>query len=382
MFSYWEQESFSFYDHIIVGAGIVGISHAIELRERFPGLRILVLERGLLPTGASTRNAGFACMGSATEILDDLTTATEAEVVALFGSRKMGLEKLRARLGDERIGYKADGGYELISDKECPSLEKLDHLNELLMPVAGKAAFRLANDRIAGFGFGGNYARALVENTCEGGLHTGKMMRALTDMAIAAGVEIKTGADVSGFEESAGHVSVTVKDTFRKGEWVLRCTAMSICTNAFTRQLLPGEDVVPGRGQVLVTDPVPGLKFRGIFHFNMGYYYFREINGRVLFGGGRNLDFEKERTTEMELNQMIQEDLMEKLTNIILPGQQFTIAMRWSGIMAFGATKQPIVKAISGRVFGAFRMGGMGVALGSNAAQSLANIVEERGVHS
>lgn len=377
MFSYWEQQSFAHYNHIIVGAGIVGLSLAIELRERFPDSRVLILERGLLPVGASTRNAGFACMGSATELLDDLTTTSTDEVIGLFAARKKGLEKLRNRLGDDRIGYKADGGFELIGDREYHLLNRLDYLNELLKPVTGTPAFKPANDRIADFGFSGTYGRALIENTCEGGLHTGKMMRALTDMVIQHGVEIKTGAEVLGFEEAPARVTVTVKDPFRNAEWILQCDTISLCTNAFTRSLLPAEDVVPGRGQVLITAPIPGLRFRGIFHFDKGYYYFREIDGRVLFGGGRNLDFETERTTDIELNSMIQADLEEKLRTIILPGTDFQIDQRWAGIMAFGTTKNPIVKTISHRVFGAFRMGGMGVALGSDAAYRLACIIQE-----
>jgi glycine/D-amino acid oxidase-like deaminating enzyme len=140
---------------------------------------------------------------------------------------------------------------------------------------------------------------------------------------------------------------------------------------------LPDEDVIPGRGQVLRTRPVEGLRFRGIYHFDKGYYYFREIDGRVLFGGGRNLDFEGENTTEMALNDMIQHDLDEKLRTIILPGTEFEIAQRWSGIMAFGNTKKPIIKKFSNRVYGAFRMGGMGVALGSDAAYELVKLIEQ-----
>ena len=45
------------------------------------------------------------------------------------------------------------------------------------------------------------------------------------------------------------------------------------------------------------------------------------------------------------------------------------------GIMAFGATKSPIIKAFSDRVFGAFRMSGMGVALGSAAARELGHLI-------
>ena len=84
----------------------------MELLEKYSKSRILVLERGLFPTGASTRNAGFACMGSATELLDDLQHTPEADVVALFAARKKGLDQLRIRLGDDKIGYHANGGHE------------------------------------------------------------------------------------------------------------------------------------------------------------------------------------------------------------------------------------------------------------------------------
>ncbi len=378
MFSYWEQQSFSHYDHIVIGAGIVGLSTAIELTELYPQSRVLVLERGLLPTGASTRNAGFACMGSATELLDDLQNTPEHEVLSLFERRKKGLEQLRKRLGDDKIGYRENGGYELLGENELFALDKLDFLNELLLPITGKKAFKPASEKIKAFGFAGAYSKALIENTCEGELNSGMMLRALMDMALQHGVEVKTGAEVVRFTENDKDVTIEVKDPFRDEVWLLSCDTMSICTNAFTKQLLPEVDVAPGRGQVLITQPIAGLKFKGIYHFDRGYYYFREIDGRVLFGGGRNLDFDAETTTDFSLNKLIQIDLEQKLADIILPCTHFQVAQRWAGIMAFGATKQPIVKAFSGRVFGAFRMGGMGVALGSEVARELATLIAER----
>lgn len=116
MLSYWEQQSFVSYNHIVIGAGIVGLSTAIELKDKYPAHSVLMLERGLLPTGASSRNAGFACMGSLTEILDDSQYTNEAEIVKLYDWRKRGLELLRNRLGDAAIGYKDNGSYELIGD--------------------------------------------------------------------------------------------------------------------------------------------------------------------------------------------------------------------------------------------------------------------------
>ena len=49
---------------------------------------------------------------------------------------------------------------------------------------------------------------------------------------------------------------------------------------------------------MLITKPLENLHFRGTFHLDKGYYYFRNIDQRILFGGGRNLDFETEETTE------------------------------------------------------------------------------------
>ncbi|OSZ81863.1 FAD-dependent oxidoreductase [Chitinophagaceae bacterium IBVUCB1] len=374
MLSYWEQQSFVSYHHIVIGAGIVGLSTAIELKQKYPKQSVLVLERGLLPTGASSRNAGFACMGSLTEILDDSQYTNEDEILKLYEWRKRGLELLRTRLGDDTIGYKNNGSYELIGDAELAALDKMDYVNELLLPITKQPAFKIANDKIDSFGFNRQHIKTLIENTCEGELHTGKMLRALTDYALMNGVEIKTGAHVTRFEEEDKCVTVFIADGLRGEELALQCNTLSICTNAFTKQLLPDEDVVPGRGQVLITEPINGLKLKGVFHFDKGYYYFREVDGRVLLGGGRNLDFEGETTTDFVLTDLIQKDLEAKLRAIILPDTDFKIAQRWAGIMAFGKTKQPIVKAFSKRVYGAFRMGGMGVALGSDVARQLVSM--------
>lgn len=378
MISYWEQQSFTKYDHVVVGGGIVGLSTAIELKERFPAARVLVLERGLLPSGASSRNAGFACMGSVTELLDDLLVMSEAEVFALFEARKKGLERLRNRLGDAAIGYAANGSYELIGQEELEALDKIESLNQLLLPLTQRPAFAVASNRLREFGFSETHVKELIENTCEGELHTGNMLVALIQYAFRLGVEIKTGAEVQRFEERQQDVHLEIAEPFRKEILGLHARFVVFCTNAFTKQLLPEEDVTPGRGQVLITQPIPDLRFKGIFHFDKGYYYFREIDGRILIGGGRNLDFEGETTTELDLHERIQLELERKLHEIIIPDVHFLVAQRWAGIMAFGKNKQPVVKAISDRLFGAFRMGGMGVALGSETAMQVADLMGER----
>lgn len=379
MLSYWEKQSLLQYDHIVLGSGIVGLSAAISLKEHQPDARVLVLERALLPTGASTKNAGFACIGSLTEILADLKTLPPQEVTALVAKRRKGLQMLRQRLGDDRIVYREQGSYELISSQELPALEQLDAMNALLQPVLGGEAFTPVSSHISRFGFDPQIVCALVQNNYEGELHTGKMMRALIDLAIEKNVEIKTGCNAVRMEETRTGVDVIAQLDIRKEEIVFHCGKLAICTNAFTRNLIPEIDLQPGRGQVLITHPVPGLPFKGIFHMDEGYFYFRELDGRILFGGGRNLDFAGEATTAFDLNEHIQQMLEEKLRTVILPGRPFTIEDRWTGIMAFGPSKQPVLRPWSENIFLGVRMGGMGVAIGSAVGEELAQMIITNG---
>ena len=75
-----------------------------------------------------------------------------------------------------------------------------------------------------------------------------------------------------------------------------------VATNGFAKELLQIKGVKPARAQVLITKPIKNLKLKGAYHYKQGYYYFRNINDRILFGGGRDLDPKTETTTKIELN--------------------------------------------------------------------------------
>ena len=54
--SYWEHQSFfGPADVAIIGAGLVGLTAALYLKPLRPTWRVVVLERGALPSGASTK---------------------------------------------------------------------------------------------------------------------------------------------------------------------------------------------------------------------------------------------------------------------------------------------------------------------------------------
>ena len=159
--------------------------------------------------------------------------------------------------------------------------------------------------------------------------------------------------------------------------FTLSATQLLLCTNAFTKDLLPELDIVPARGQVLLTSPIKNLPFHGTFHSDEGFYYFRNLGNKVLLGGARNKAFQNESTTDLSTSDFIQKELENYLSEVVLPHfqNQYTIEYRWAGIMAFGKEKMPIVKQVSNNVFCAVRMSGMGVSLAPVIGKKIAKMM-------
>jgi len=366
--SYWEIQSWlTDVDFTIIGSGIVGLNCALQLRKHHPKATIRILERGMLPQGASTKNAGFACFGSLSEILDDRKTHTEQEVYELVEQRLNGLSLLRATLGDKVIDYKPYGGFELFLQEDearfHQCLDNLEATNSLLKPLFNGPVFSVVSNRF-------QFKKVLPQyifNRFEGQIDTGKMMTALLKKAWKNDIHILNNCALESFSEDGNKVYLQTKD------FEFDTKHLMIATNGFAEQLL-NENVKPARAQVLVTEPIPNLPIKGTFHMDQGYYYFRNIHNRILFGGGRNLDFLGEETTEFGETELVQKCLEQLLRATILPDRDFKIAQRWSGIMGVGTQKKPIVKSLSSRVHCGVRLGGMGVAIGSSVGVQLADL--------
>jgi glycine/D-amino acid oxidase-like deaminating enzyme len=370
MLSFWESQSFLAYDFIVVGSGIVGLSTAANLKERVPSAKILVLEQGIFPSGASTKNAGFACFGSLTEVLADIERIGEAKTLQLIEKRWRGLQTMLHRLGAQAIDFQALGGYELISAKELPALEKIEYINHLVYPLFKQKVYSNVSAKIKEFGFNPNFVKALIFNELEGQINTGKMMQTLLEYVQKQGITVLNNCEVSRIEDLGNQVEVEVNHKIH-----FSASKVAICTNAFAPKLFPELNIAPGRGQVLITQALDNLPFKGTFHYDEGYYYFRNFENRVLFGGGRNLAFEQETTTEFATTELIMNDLQQKLQEIILPNQTFEIAQTWAGIMAFTPNREPIVRLHSSRVALGVALNGMGVAIGSLVGEEVVGLL-------
>ena len=368
MLSYWEKTTLRHFDLVVVGGGIVGHFTALFYAQKNPAHRVAILERGLFPSGASTKNAGFACFGSIAELEHDVASIGKEATAELVMKRYNGLQLLRETLGDEAIDYREVGGYEMCF--EPPKQERIDFFNDLLESHLGARPYAI--EPANGYGFSTKVTH-LIKNALEGTVDTGKMMAALQQKVAQAGVLTFTQSSVKELEEVKGGKVIKVQTP--DGLVSFFAHHVALCTNAFSRKFLADEELEPGRGLVLVSKPHPAFHWEGSFHYHDGYNYFRTIDGRLLLGGGRHLDKLGETTLVPGINSAIEKALKEDIASLIAPGVAVEVDYLWSGVMAFGSSKQPVIKRIDDHLVAGIRLGGMGVAIGARVGQDLAALI-------
>lgn len=369
--SFWERkEIFEQIDFLIIGAGIVGCSTAFHLRKNNPSARILMLERGFLPCGASTKNAGFASFGGPVELLDDLKKQDASLVWDTVQARYEGLVYLRELIGDQAMDFQQNGGWDLITPDQAGLAEEvrdgLSAMNQEFFRITGNNTM-FSEDHTAATRFGLSGIETSFNIALEGQIDTGKMMKRYHRLIVDAGIQVLYGITVLSIDEQQGIVETSIG--------TVSASKIAVTVNGFTQQLLKDEDVIPARAQVLVTSPIPDLSLKGTFHYDFGYYYFRNFENRILLGGARNLDIEGETTYEMTTTSLIQDRLQQLLHEMIAPGKPYTIDYQWSGIMGMGTSKYPIIKRVNDRLAVGARLGGIGVALGTNVGKKLAELI-------
>jgi len=368
MLSYWEQDIFKpKYDYLIVGAGFSGLWMAYFLKKQKPKAAIAILERGTLPNGASTKNAGFACFGSPSELLENVKEIGWDKTLEMTQKRFEGIQIIQQHFG-ELIDYNACGASELFTERNIfeENLSQLELLNKNLSAmVLNQNHFYedtkiISESKFEGF----QYA---ISNAAEASIHSGKLFYNLYKTLVGQDVKFFFGTEVENIDTS--HKTATVK-TKNLGDF--EAQHVCICTNAFSNLFLTAQNIKPGRGQVLITKPIKNLPFNKTFHFDKGYFYFKNVGDRVLFGGGRNLDFEGENTAEFGTTEMIIKQLKQYLSDYILPNTDYEIDHIWSGIMAFNESKTPFSEIIQPNLSASVCMNGMGVALAPYLARELA----------
>jgi gamma-glutamylputrescine oxidase len=361
--SWWEiRHLHTRYDLAVVGAGLTGLFTALFFKRLNPGSNVIVLERGYYPDGASTRNAGFACFGSAGELLDDLKYETKAEVFSRLEARFKGLERLRHEMGDENLCFEQPGGYELFTDRATfdRATANLSLFNQWLEQLSG---FDRVYSPVTYQSYDAIYC------SLEGRIDSGRFMKALIEKVADSGVEIRWNSKVINTGQNNVELDCGV---------VIGTDKILLATNGFTSDIVPGTGIRPARGYVFVTKPISNLAWNGIFHYDCGYYYFRDLPGnRMLIGGARNHDKQTEETASRSINSKIKSQLIAFANDILKLPEGWEIDHEWTGTMGFAKTKTAVCKMLDKNLYVAAGLSGMGVAIGTDLAGRAAQMLTD-----
>ncbi|HOY13319.1 MAG TPA: FAD-dependent oxidoreductase [Saprospiraceae bacterium] len=361
--SFWERDYYGQIDFAILGCGIVGLSTAIHLKQTQPEANIVVIDRSWPPHGASTKNAGFVCFGSPTEILDDIQQNGPVTAMNIFEKRWLGRETLFSMIDTTNLDYQQIGGLELFENADLPEKEEIDYLNQLIYSKIGiKDYFEyVENNSFLNF----NQKAILAQK--EGRINPMKLILTLKNIADQLGIKFLF-KEVKSIDRTNNGL-VLDQDT------VLPYRKLLVTLNAFAAKLFQElQDVKAARNVVLVTSPLKYFNINHVIHIDKGYVYMRMIGNRILLGGARNKFLNTEYTDEISVNAEIVSYLKDYLKHKFDIKEAFTIEAAWSGILGVGSNKNPIIEKLDEHIYVGVRMGGMGVAIGALVGKQLAEL--------
>jgi glycine/D-amino acid oxidase-like deaminating enzyme len=207
----------------------------------------------------------------------------------------------------------------------------------------------------------------------EGQVHPMLLVDSLKRYATNLGIQLLNGFPV----DSLGSADADLQEIYLDNQLIIKSKNIIICTNALTNTLLPSPQVIPQRGQVLVSAPIPGgipERLKGNFHGDAGYLYYRNLgNDRLLLGGARNLDFQGEQTDRWAENPAITQHLTDYALQVLgLKAEGLVWEQAWSGTMGFTPSGVPHLQALGTHRWLVAGMNGMGMALGPEMGRRVA----------
>ncbi len=299
-------------DVAIVGGGVTGVSAALTLAEG--GARVRVHEARTIASGASGRNGGFALRGgamaydSAREWLGHdaaaeywrLTEAYVDRMSELGGDAFRRTGSLRLAGDDERDELRAE--YEALREDGFDA----EWRDELAEPLAGRFP-------------------AALFHPADAVLQPARLVRRLAQAAADAGVEIREHDRVEDLEE-------------------LEAETVLVATDGYPSGLLGELEglIIPTRGQMIATEPLPERLFPLPHYGRHGYdYWHQDEEGRLIVGGFRDADMDSEFTAEEATTDRIQ-GALDGFVEALL-GRAPAITHRWAGVFGLVPDLMPVV---------------------------------------
>ncbi|HEU5329529.1 MAG TPA: FAD-binding oxidoreductase [Thermomicrobiales bacterium] len=347
-------------DVCIVGAGIVGSALATFLSQA--GKSVVVLEARDVALGASGRNAGFIATLLKPTYHREIEQYGHAAAKALRDLSFRNRALIKGFLDAYGVWYEEPGSMILAWD-EAEAREFALAARALL---ADGYAIEYTDRDPTGRGF-----HAAISQP--GDIATQPYWLTTQVMAHSGTVVIPNCA-VRQITQERGIVTVYGQRA------TVRAAQVCLCTNAYSPFLHPyfADKIVPARGQMLATAPVPRFMTQ-LMGCEWGYQYFRQLpDGRFLLGGWRKQYVAEERTyNDAATTPHIQHGLEGFLQQHFPELAGVPIEHRWSGIMGFTPDGRPLVGRLPDlpQVYFAVGFSGEGMGIGAAVAERAATFM-------
>lgn len=319
-------------DTAVLGGGISGVAAALALEER--GIDALIIDRGSLGSGASTRNAGFLMRGAA----DNYAVAI----------RDWGRDTARRvwRLTEQNLALLRERGVrQLPTYRDQPStLLALDPVEAAEL----RDSARLMRDD--------GFDVELIEQGRDAAWRSGKVIVGLVNPhdACANPADLLAHLSRSLRRPPLLHQEVAQIDVLGPArvelitpDAVVRARRLLVATNAFTPLLFPrlADLIAPKRGQILAFNTA-GRQFDHSYYANRGGEYFRQTSDTTaIIGGWRRFFADTEVGYDDRTTTDVQQGLESFITRFV--PARLNIIARWSGVMGFTPDGLPLVGPVN-----------------------------------
>lgn len=274
-------------DVVIVGAGLTGLSAALELAGN--GSRVVVLDAQHVGWGASNRNAGMATTGLAIGLNQALSRYGRDRAVEYYLEYDKAISAIEALVDEHAIDCDFQRHGKLSLALTPGALAGMRTTAQLVASIGDLPALQILGPDEIRTEIGSDFYHGGAVDPRGSGLHIAKFVSGLAKAAVAAGATICENAAAVALDRIGGQHLV------RSSRGPVRASEVLIATSGYTDRLTPWlrRRVIPVGSFIICTEPLPAeLAAELLPHGRMASdakmltHYFRLTpDNRMLFGG-------------------------------------------------------------------------------------------------
>ena len=318
---------------LIVGCGFTGLSAALTLARA--GKQVVILEKGLIGEGASTRNGGITS-GNIRLSPDQLKRRFGAEKAQRFSDEAVLARADLARfIADEKIQCDFQPVGRVVGLMGHFSVDRIKRDNAAFQARYDIEPVFVGKDDMAEYTDSSRYDGGILRPDI-GGIHPAKLLHEMKRLALEAGAKLFSETNVLDIKRLHSDFLVMTSRGQVKAQHVISAT------NAYTdkaqpwlrRRLVPviSEMIATEKiGRNLVQSLMPRLTMFGESK-QLGYYYRPSPDGERILLGGRRAHDDRDRARR---------HLQRALTTIFPALDDVSVDAHWQGFVAFPFDQLP-----------------------------------------